>query len=41
MTATYRKGLDGRQRDEDGEIRHMCKDTLRPVSVRMHYSIPY
>lgn len=28
MTTTYHKGLDGRQRDEDGEIRHKRRDTL-------------
>jgi hypothetical protein len=28
MKTSYRKGLDGRQRDEDGEIRHKRRDTL-------------
>lgn len=28
MKTTYRKGLDGRQRDEDGEIRYKRRDTL-------------
>ena len=27
MKTTYLKGLDGRQRDEDGEIRHKRRDT--------------
>ena len=27
MKTTYQKGLDGRQRDEDGEIRHKRRDT--------------
>lgn len=28
MTTHYRTGLDGRQRDEDGKIRHKRRDTL-------------
>jgi hypothetical protein len=28
MTKHYPRGLDGRQRDRDGEIRHKRKDTL-------------
>jgi hypothetical protein len=28
MTKHYPKGLDGRQRDHDGEIRHKRRDTL-------------
>lgn len=28
MKTTYQTGLDGRQRDEDGEIRHKRRDTL-------------